>query len=349
MTERRRSWRSFITPLVAIGFAVAIFVFVLPRVIDYGDVWDALLRLSWLGVAALIVAAVLNVATYGPPMMAALPGLRYWPAQLAALTSTASTYLAPGGAAVGVAVSFGILRAWGFHRRRVTIALSLYTLWNQFVIFGMPVAALGMLTLSGGRDPVLQSTALIGLIIFLAVLVILVLSLWSAKTARRVGDWAAVVVSAVFKRVRRRPVAWSGAHFEQFRGEVLDLVRLRWHWLTLATLVGHLTVYLVLLVALRAVGIDSSQVSVVESFAAWSLARLLGSIPIVPGGFGLFDVGITAALIGFGGPNAAVVTALLLYRLLTVVPPLVSGALASSFWRRAHPGMLEVDETDAPA
>jgi uncharacterized membrane protein YbhN (UPF0104 family) len=347
-SSRRRSRRTLLMALVGICFGVAIFVVVLPRAIDVGEVRDALLNLSWLGVAALVVAAILNVATYGPTLMAAMPGLRYWPAQLVTLTATASGYLAPGGGAVGTAVSFGILRAWGFPRRRVTIALGLYTLWGQGATFGLPAAALLTLTLTGGRDPVLQRIALIGFIIFLAVLAVLVISLWSARTARWAGNSAAVVVSGLLTRIRRRPVGWSGAHVAQIRAEILDLGRARWHWLTLATLTGLLTVYLVLLVAVRAVGIEGSEVSVVESFAAWTLARLLGAIPIAPGGFGVVDVGLTAALIGFGGNGGAVVTAVLLYRLLTVAPPLACGALAGSLWQRAHPGMLDIEDADPP-
>jgi len=335
--------------VVGICFAVVIFVFVLPRVIDFGEVWDALLSLSWLGVAALVVTAIINVATYGPPLMAAMPGLRYWPAQLATLTSTASTYLAPGGAAVGTAVSFGILRAWGFPKRRVSIALGLYSLWSQAAILGMPAAALLMLTLTGRRDPVLQSIAIIGFIIFFAVLAVLVISLWSERTARWAGNWAAVALSAVLTRIRRKPVGWNGEHFVQVRAEILDLARTRWHWLTLATLAGHLSVFLVLVVALRSVGIEGGQVSVVEAFAAWTLARLLGAIPIVPGGFGVVDVGLTAALIGFGGPGGAVITTVLLYRLLTVVPPLACGALAGSMWRKAHPGAIDREEAESAA
>jgi len=332
--------------LVGIAFGVVVFVFVLPRLIDFGEVWDALLSLSWLGVAALVVAAILNVVTYGPPLMASMPGLRYVPSQLATLTSTASTYLAPGGAAVGTAVSFGILRAWGFPKRRVSIALGLYSLWSQAAVLGMPAVALLMLTLTGRRDPVLQSIAIIGFVIFFAVLAVLVASLWSARTARWAGNWAAIVLSAMLTRIRRKPVGWDGTHLVQLRADILDLARARWHWLTVTTLAGHLTVFLVLIVALRAVGIEGNQVSVVEAFAAWTLARLLGAIPIVPGGFGVVDVSLTAALIGFGGPSGAVVTTVLLYRLLTVVPPLVCGALAGSMWRKAHPGELDIDDAD---
>ena len=77
-----------------------------------------------------------------------------------------------------------------------------------------------------------------------------------------------------------------------------------------------------------------------EAFAAWSLARILGSIPITPGGIGVVELSLTAALIGFGGNNAGVVAAVLVYRFLTIVPSLVLGMVAAGVWRRL-PGAPE--------
>ena len=71
-----------------------------------------------------------------------------------------------------------------------------------------------------------------------------------------------------------------------------------------------------------------------EAFAAWSLARILGSIPITPGGIGVVELSLTAALIGFGGNNAGVVAAVLVYRFLTIVPTLVLGTVSAAVWRR---------------
>ena len=58
------------------------------------------------------------------------------------LASTASTYVAPGGAAVGMAASFAMLRAWGFRGRPVTIAVAVTGIWNQFAMLGFPIVAL---------------------------------------------------------------------------------------------------------------------------------------------------------------------------------------------------------------
>ena len=113
--------------------------------------------------------------------------------------------------------------------------------------------------------------------------------------------------------------------------------------LTLASVVGQLTVFLVLLVSLRVLDVSSSEVSGVEAFAAWSLVRLLGSIPITPGGLGVVELGLTTALVGFGGAQVEVVAAVLVYRVLTMVPTLLIGFLAGVTWKRHRPDYLPKD------
>jgi uncharacterized protein (TIRG00374 family) len=129
-------------------------------------------------------------------------------------------------------------------------------------------------------------------------------------------------------------------------------LRRRWHVLTVASLCGSLTVFLVLLVSLRALGVPASEVSLTEAFAAWALIRLVGAIPITPGGIGVVELGLTSALIGFGGANASVVAAVLVYRFLTMVPTLLLGLVAAGTWRRhrvrpTDPTLAELDETAA--
>jgi uncharacterized protein (TIRG00374 family) len=94
------------------------------------------------------------------------------------------------------------------------------------------------------------------------------------------------------------------------------------------------------LVSLRVLDVSAGEVSAVEAFAAWSLVRLLGSLPITPGGIGVVEVGLTTALVGFGGDNAEVVAAVLVYRFLTIVPTLLLGLIGGATWRRlrAQPG-----------
>jgi uncharacterized protein (TIRG00374 family) len=324
---------------IALGLAVVVatFAFVLPKIADYGQVWDVIRDLSWPQIAALVAATLLNLATYAPPWMAALPGLSFLRAFVMTQASTASTYIAPGGAAVGMALSYAMLRRWRFNNQEVALAVAVTGVWNQFAMLGFPVVALGLLTLTGARNTLLQTVALVALAIFVAGVAAFAAGLSTRRLARWLGNLAARVVSSLFRLLRRGPVAWTGESLVAFRDRAVGLLGRRWHVITISTLAGHLTVFVLFLVCLRVVDVSPNEVSAIEAFAAWSLARLLGSIPITPGGIGIVEVGLTTALVSFGANNAEAVAAVLVYRTLSIVPTLVLGLIAGIVWRRLEP------------
>jgi putative heme transporter len=325
--------------VLAIAVIAATFVFILPRVADYGEVWGQVKELSWPKIGALVMVTILNLATYAPPWMAALPGLRYRNAFVLSQSSSASTYIAPGGPAVGVALAYGMLRAWGFSGRAVTLAVALTGIWNQFALLGFPSLALVLLTLEGEKHRLLQTVAIVGFAIFVVAAAAWIAGLSSRRLARWAGNLSARIATRGLRVIRRGPVSWTGESFAAFRAEAAGLVRRRWPHLTAATLAGHLTVFLVLVACLRVFGVEAGEVDVIEAFAAWSLVRLLGSIPITPGGLGIVELGLTTALVGFGGDNAEVVTAVLTYRFLTIVPTLGLGLLLGATWKRHRPAL----------
>jgi len=312
-------------------------VFVLPQIANYGEVWSVVSALSWLQIAALVAATVLNLVTFAPPWMAALPGLGFRRAFVLTQASTASTYIAPGGAAVGVGLAYAILRGWGFAGGSVGLATALTGIWNQLVLLGFPAVALALLTLQREQNALLQTVALIGLAVFVIAIAGFMGALATPKLARFVGREAARLANWGLGMFRRGPVDWTADSFVRFRDRAVRLLRHRWFVLTLATLAGQLSVFLLFFVSLRVLGVSASEVGAVEAFAAWSLTRLLGSLPITPGGLGVVEVGLTTALVGFGGSNAEVVAAVLVYRFLNIVPTLVLGLIAGATWRRLTP------------
>ena len=331
--RKRRTGRARIVgAVVSVAVVGGVFAFALPRIANYRDVWDEIQTLSWQWLVALALATLLNLATYGPPLMAALPGLSYLHASRAALASTAVSMIAPGGAAVGMATTVAALRTWGFSGRPVGLAVLVMTVWNQFVILGFPILAVAGLATEGGRNRTLEIAAFVGLAVFAVIVAGFAIGLSSERLARRVGDRAARLVTAAKRLLHRAPVKWGGASFVHFRAESIELIRRRWLFLTAATLIGHLTVFVVLFVSLRAVGITEAEVSIVEAFAAWTLARILGAIPITPGGVGFVELGLTGVLVAFGASNSEAVAATLLYRFLTVVPTVVVGLVAAGTW-----------------
>jgi uncharacterized membrane protein YbhN (UPF0104 family) len=70
-----------------------------------------------------------------------------------------------------------------------------------------------------------------------------------------------------------------------------------------------------------------------EVLAAFAFVRLLTAIPITPGGLGVVELGLIAALTA-GGDHAEVVGALLVLRGLTYLLPIPLGLLTYLFWLR---------------
>src|SRR5215211_4576173 len=336
--------RRYLVPVLGVAVVAFTFAYVLPRVADYGAVWQTLRSLAPKQLVLLAAATIANLITYAPPYYVTVPGLGLWRAFVISQVASAASYVAPGGAAATTALSYAMLRSWGFARRGIAVSLAAIAAFNQIVLLAAPAVALLLLTLVGERNALLETVALAGLVLLVLPVSALVLALASRRIAVRVGDVAARFVSFALSLVKRPPVHWSGEAFAMFREEALELLRGRAWLLAVVTVAGHATVFLVLLATLRTLGVPATDVSGIECFAAWSLVRLLGSIPITPGGIGLVELGLTGALTQFGGDYAAVVAAVLLYRVLTLVPTIVLGALLGLTWRKsARPTVTETE------
>jgi uncharacterized membrane protein YbhN (UPF0104 family) len=339
--------------LVALSAAIIIatFAYFLPTIANYGEVWGVVQQLSWPRILALLGATAVNLVTFAPPWMVALPGLAFVPAFMVTQASTALSIVIPGGMAAGVAGSYGILRSWGFSSNSVARAITLTGLWNQFLNLTFPIIAVFALAIIGESAAALATVAFIGVAVLGIVVAGFVLILLSSRLAEDIGNVAARFANWALSKIRRGPVGWDGKSFERFRADAGDLLERRWHLLTLSSLAGQLTVFLLFLTSLRVLDVPASEVNLVEAFAAWSLARLVGSIPITPGGIGVVELALTGTLVGFGGNNAGAVAAVLVYRFLTAVPTLILGlGAAFTIRRRRPPGALDVSSGpgDAP-
>ena len=107
--------------------------------------------------------------------------------------------------------------------------------------------------------------------------------------------------------------------------------------ITAATAASNLTLWLVLLVCLRSLGLSRAPVPWQTSLAAFAFVRLLTVLSITPGGLGITELGLIATLaVGVGHQaSARVAAAVLLYRAVTYLPPIPLGAIACLTWRHA--------------
>jgi putative heme transporter len=303
--------------------------------VDVEQVGATLRAMTWLEVATLVAAAVWNLLSYLLPQLAALPGLGLGQAVLESHSSTAVGNLLPAGQAVGLGVTYRFYTSYGFASGPIALSLLVQGVWNNFVKLGMPIVALGLLVASGDTAGELGPAAVVGLVVLVVALAGFAFGLSGERRAARLGR-ALATTAAALRRLVRRPGRPDWEHSAvAFRAQAVTLLRDRWHWLTLTTLTSHLSLFLVLVLALRHVGVSESEVSWVEALAAFALVRLLSAVPITPGGLGVVELGLAAALVLAGGQEAQVVAAVLVFRVLTFLLPIPIGALTWWLWRRS--------------
>jgi putative heme transporter len=326
--------RLLVRALVAVAVVAAVFFGLLPRLVDVEQVWATLRAMTWLELVTLLAAALWNLGSYLLPQLAATPGLSLRQAVLESHASTAVGNLLPAGQAVGLGVTYRFYTSYGLDRGPIALSLLVQGVWNNFVKLGMPIVALGLLVASGDTSGDLAPAAVVGLVVFVLALAGFAFGLSGERRAARLGGALANGVAWLRRLVRRpgRP-DWDRSAVA-FRAQAVTLLRDRWHWLTLTTLASHLSLFLVLLLALRHVGVSEDEVSWVEALAAFALVRLLSAFPLTPGGLGVVELGLAAALVLAGGDEAQVVAAVLVFRLLTFLLPIPIGALTWWLWRR---------------
>ncbi|SEL31497.1 conserved hypothetical protein [Blastococcus sp. DSM 46786] len=338
-----RPWSRALGPLLSAGLVVAVFAWFLPQFTSLSQVWAAIAGMTWVEVVALLLAAGWNLATYQFVVVATTPGLTLRQATVATEAATAVSNTVVGGAAVAVGLTYAMNSSWGFSRSRTSVALLVAGLWNNFAKLGLPVLALALLAFSAPPSAGRWVAGLVALGALGATVALLGGVLRSATGAARFGHAAARAATAARRPFGRGPVEGWDRATTKFRERTVLLLRARWHWITLATLVSHLSLFLLLLLSLRFTGVSADQVGVAEALVVFSSARLLTAVPLTPGGLGVVEVALIAGLAAAGGPRAPVAAAVLLFRALSYVLPIPLGLGCYLFWRhnrswRREPG-----------
>src|SRR5215217_3501046 len=332
--RQRPLWRRLIGPLFSIALLVAVFFWFLPKFTSIADVWSSVQSMTWLEVGILLLAAVWNLVTYQFVVLSTMPGMTFGQATVSTETTTAVSNTVLGGAAISVGLTYAMNSSWGFSRSRTSVSLLVSGLFNNFAKLGLPVLALALLAFHDAPSAGRVLAGLAGV----AGLVLSIVALWllmrSRESAARLGRVAGRWASAIIRPFGRPPVEGWDKATTKFRDRTALLLHARWHWITLATLVSHLSLFLVLLLALRFVGVDSDQVSWIEALAVFAFARLLTAVPFTPGGLGVIELALITGLSAAGGDRAMVAAGTLIFRALTFVLPIPLGLGTYIFWQR---------------
>ena len=323
-------WKQVVAGLVTVAVLIVVFVGIFPKFADYGDAWKSIQDMSTSSLILFSIATVANIIIYVFPYQAALPGFPFGRAFIVRQTSFMISNAVPAGGAFGLGVQYAMLNGYGVGPAVATSAIGVTSVWNLMVTLALPALGLIALVLTGNAT----GGAFVGALLSLFALVIMVVGLGvilrSEGWARRVGGWGDSLMG------RFRPKAAGDSMTQgvlRFREQTVDVVRDRWVLLTVTNFAQQFAQFGVLAVAVYGLGGKSTGINILELFAAFSLARLAGFIPITPGGLGTVDAALVGLMSSFGMDKDTALAANLLWRAATFIPQVVIGIITFLIWR----------------
>jgi putative heme transporter len=328
--------------LLAVAVVVACFAYAIPKFASYSEVWTEVKTMTPFEIGLLLVATALNLVTYWWQNMVSIPNLSMWKAAVNNQTATSVANTMPGGAYVAVAVSYEMYRAWGYKGSDVGVSVAVTSVLNIYAKLLLPVIALALIVLTGRANGALIGASTVGMVVLAVSVVLFGLVLWRKPFAYRVGNRFALMGMWVSGLLRRPKTFEWGDAAVRWRRHMIDLLVSRWLALSSSTIVSHVTLFVVMLMALRFCGVSSDEVTWAQVLGVFAIGRLLTALPITPGGLGVVEVAYIGGIILAGRGHTTVPTevfhaqaaaGVLVFRTLTYGIQIPLGAITYLVWR----------------
>lgn len=340
--------RTVITAIIGLVIMVAVFAFLFPNFGSYEKAFTQISQLDTIWIVVLIATGLFNIAVYPLTANAAIPGLSYRAAFVDRQAGFLISNILPGGGAVAVGTQYSILAKYGVPPTKSAAAVSADAIWTYLMVLGTPALAVVLLVLEGRSTAGFTSAAILGLVVVLLSVIGIWLVLRSKESAERLGRFLQRPANRIWRLVKRTPPNLESM-LSEYNIEASDLVRQRWLPLTLTNALAQIAPWFVLIAALAGLGVFPDPITPIEAFAAFSIALLLTSFPITPGGLGTVDAALVLLLTGFGIENSTAVAADLMWRLVWFAPQLVVGLGAFGlFWWDNRRNNRRQSRTPAP-
>ena len=336
----RPAWRRLLRPALVIAALAVVFGWLLPRFIDYQQVWDAVTELDAREVLALLVLALARVPTEALMYRAFLPGLSLWRGTEAYLSSNlAGQVLPPPAPSV---VQYGYFRGGGYTPDAAGLAALGSFLFPTIGRLMLPVVAIALLLIAGEVNGTIVLAGGISLVVTIVACLAGYFFLRGERSARWLGATLQRPLSWILVKVKRDPIQDAAGRAVHLRANTLAVLREGWALGSIGVAANLAVTYAILLAALRFVGVPGSELSAADAFAAFAIAFWAGAVlPITGSGLGVVDAVLIAALIELSGASDdALVAAALLWRVFYSIIPLPPGAITLSRFRRANPDAL---------
>jgi uncharacterized protein (TIRG00374 family) len=233
-------------------------------------------------------------------------------------TANALNMTLPAGSAVSVAYTVKRLREWGSTNGAAVFTVVASGALSSATFFALAAGcglAAGTTGVPGTATDLALVAAIAALIVALAV---------QRRRSSNIGGWLRPMLGRVERRLRRISVRGADALRDAVDGLAAIHPRRR-DWLAGAGLaaVNWLTDFVCLLASCHAVGVSATEPVVL--LTAYLAGMSASSIAFVPGGFGVIEVAMIAALHAGGVLTTPATAAVLLYRMISCVCVVAAG------------------------
>ena len=338
--SRPPMWRRLVSVGITVLVLVLVFGFVIPQFSDYRAMVDYVGGITiggWIGLAVMSVAFLV---AYPIVLTTVLLTLRFREAFANHMTGMAITNTLPSGGAFALGLNYAMYLSWGFTPHSVSAGLLAAGVWDWYARIALPILAVVAIALSGEALGWMWIVSIGGIAWVAFSIWLMVMILRSQTAAEAIARWVDRAATRVASWLRRDPPAAYDAVL-QFRVDLRGVIANRATPLTAATIGNHAAMAGLYTTCVYAVGVSTDEIPIAWVVLSFSLGRFLVMIPVSPGGLGLVDLGWIGLLtLGWQATNPGVpvdtdliAAGVLLFRALSLFPPIPIGMASWVFWR----------------
>ncbi len=274
-----------------VGILFIVFVVILPQFISYEDVLASFQSLEPLQIVVMSIVGIVAWVISGAIFSALIPGLSVFRGTSAWLILTGTGASIPAGP-WNMGVVWVVIRGWGMSNAATASGVALYGVADMLSRMAMPIFVIVPLLLAGqledrGQIRTVGFIAIGGVIGFFVLGALILAVVRSERLANWLGEKSQALVDWVVRKLGRSERPDVKGSISRFRDQMGAVIRQR-GWLGLiVSILSKLAWAIVLLAALRAVGVPESEITTLEVVAVYAVTWIILIVPLAPGGAGL--------------------------------------------------------------
>ena len=329
--SRPSSRKTWIAVGIAVVVGVIVFGVIFPQLVDWNLVFEVLGEVSGAELAVLVTLGLLRYVPAGGIYALVLPGLGLRRGISSWIGTTALSSSTPG---FDIPLRFGMYSTWGYRPEQTASAMFLSGIVEMSTKYTLATVGIGLWAIFS-FDETLLVLAAIGAAILIVGAVFVAAVLRSEERARQFGQKVDSATRWGLAKISRQAPDDLVERVLDVRLQAREVLGTNWHKAFFAAATSQVFNVVILLLALRAVGVGSDTLAWYDVLLAQGVVIILTTIPITPGNFGIAEIIYMAVFTAIAGRDAAnlIAAGVVLSRLITWFLPIPIGWVITLRWQ----------------